>query len=96
MLTQEEKTKIIKQHKTHDSDTGSPEVQISLLTEEIKRLLLHLKKHAKDFHSKRGLLKMVAKRRKLLAYLKEKDPKRYDSVVKKIGLKSKSKKSKSK
>ena len=96
MLTQEEKTKIIKQHKTHDSDTGSPEVQISLLTEEIKRLLLHLKKHAKDFHSKRGLLKMVAKRRKLLAYLKENDLKRYDLVVKKIGLKSKTKKSKSK
>ena len=96
MLTQEEKTKIIKQHKTHDSDTGSPEVQISLLTEEIKRLLSHLKKHAKDFHSKRGLLKMVAKRRKLLAYLKENDLKRYDLVVKKIGLKSKTKKSKSK
>jgi len=87
MLTPEEKEKIIKKYKLHDLDTGSPEVQIALLTEEIKRLLLHLKKHSKDFHSKRGLLKMVAKRRKFLSYLKEEDTKRYNSVVKKIGLK---------
>ena len=87
MLTPEEKKKIIEKYKLHDLDTGSPEVQIALLTEEIKRLLLHLKKHPKDFHSKRGLLKMVAKRRKFLSYLKEEDNKRYNSVVKKIGLK---------
>ena len=87
MLTPEEKTKIIAKYKLHDLDTGSPEVQIALLTEEIKRLLLHLKKHPKDFHSKRGLLKMVAKRRKFLAYLKEEDTRRYNSIVKKIGLK---------
>jgi len=87
MLTPEEKEKIIKKYKLHDLDTGSPEVQIALLTEEIRRLLLHLKKHPKDFHSKRGLLKMVAKRRKFLSYLKEEDTKRYNSVVKKIGLK---------
>jgi len=87
MLTPEEKTKTIAQYKLHDLDTGSPEVQIALLTEEIKRLLLHLKKHPKDFHSKRGLLKMVAKRRKFLAYLKEEDTRRYNSIVKKIGLK---------
>jgi small subunit ribosomal protein S15 len=87
MLTPEEKEKLIKKYKIHDLDTGSPEVQIALLTEEIKRLILHLKKHPKDFHSKRGLLKMVGKRRRLLSYLKEEDEKRYNSLIKKIGLK---------
>jgi len=87
MLIPEEKLKVIKKYKLHETDTGSPEVQIALLTEEIKRLLLHLKKHSKDFHSKRGLLKMVAKRRKLLNYLKKEDTRRYNSISKKIGLK---------
>jgi len=87
MLTQEEKTKIIEKYKLHDLDTGSPEVQIALLSEEIKQLLLHLKKHSKDFHSKRGLLKMVSKRRDLLNYLKKEGTKRYNSIIKKIGLK---------
>ena len=87
MLTPEEKTKSIKDYKLHDSDTGSPEVQIALLTEEIERLVLHLKKHPKDVHSKRGLLKMVAKRRKFLTNLKEENVKRYNSIAKKIGLK---------
>ncbi len=87
MLTAQEKEKIISKYKLHDLDTGSAEVQIALLTEEIKKLLLHLKKHAKDLHSKRGLLKMVAKRRRLLAYLKEEDMKRYGQIVKKVGLK---------
>lgn len=87
MLTPEEKAKIIEKYKLHESDTGSAEVQIALLTEEIKRLVFHLKTHPKDFHSKRGLLKMVAKRRKFLRYLKEEDIKRYNSIVKKIGLK---------
>ena len=87
MLTFEEKEKLIKKYKLHDLDTGSPEVQIALLTEEIKRLILHLKKHPKDFHSKRGLLKMVGKRRRLLGYLKEEDEKRYKDILKKIGLK---------
>ena len=87
MLTPEEKEKIIKKYKIHDLDTGSPEVQIALLTEEIKKLILHLKKHPKDFHSKRGLLKMVSKRRRFLSYLKEEDEKRYTSLIKKIGLK---------
>ncbi|OGZ18962.1 MAG: 30S ribosomal protein S15 [Candidatus Nealsonbacteria bacterium RBG_13_42_11] len=86
MLTQEEKNKLIKEHKVHDLDTGSPEVQVALLTEEIKRLLLHLKKHAKDFHSKRGLLKIVSKRRTLLNYLKKEDVKRHNAILKKIGL----------
>ncbi len=87
MLTPEEKTKTIKKYKVHETDTGSPEVQIALLSEEIKRLLLHLKKHSKDFHSKRGLLKMVANRRKLLKYLKEESTRRYNIIIKKIGLK---------
>jgi len=87
MLSQEEKTKIIEKNKLHDLDTGSPEVQISLLSEEIEQLLSHLKKHSKDFHSKRGLLKMVSKRRDLLSYLKKENVKRYNSLIKKIGLK---------
>lgn len=87
MLNQEEKTKIIEKYKLHQSDTGSPEVQIALLSEEIKQLLLHLKKHPKDVHSKRGLLKMVSKRRALLKYLQKESPQKYSSLVKKIGLK---------
>ena len=87
MLTPEQKENLIKDYKIHDVDTGSPEVQIALLTEEIKRLLLHLKKHTKDIHSKRGLLKMVSKRKSLLNYLKKESTKRYNSIVKKIGLK---------
>jgi len=87
MLTPEEKEKVIKKYKLHETDTGSPEVQITLLTEEIKKLLLHLKKHSKDFHSKRGLLKMVSKRRSLLNYLKKEDTRRYNSIIKKIELK---------
>lgn len=87
MLTQKEKDKIISKYKLHGADTGSPEVQIALFTEEIKRLILHLKKHPKDFHSKRGLLKMVVKRKALLSYLKEEDIRRHNSILKKIGLK---------
>jgi len=87
MLTPEEKTKIIKKYKLHETDTGSDEVQIALLAEEIKRLLSHLKKHPKDLHSKRGLLAMVEKRRKLLKYLKENEEKRYNKIIKAIGLK---------
>lgn len=87
MLDIKEKQKIIEKYKLHASDTGSAEVQIALLTEEIKQLLSHLKKHKKDFHSKRGLLKQVAQRKKLLNYLKEEDETRYKSIVKKIGLK---------
>jgi small subunit ribosomal protein S15 len=87
MLSTGEKSKIIKKYKLHDLDTGSPEVQIALLSEEIKQLLLHLKKHPKDLHSKKGLLKMVSKRRTLLAYLKEESTRRYNSILEKIGLK---------
>ncbi len=87
MLNQEEKTAIIKKYKLHKSDTGSPEVQIAVLTEEIKQLLEHLKTNPKDLHSKRGLLGMVSKRRKLLRYLKTEDVKRYEETIKKLKLK---------
>ena len=89
MLEQKEKLKIIDKFKIHPADSGSPEVQVGIVTEEIRKLLLHLKKHAKDFHSKRGLLKMVAKRRTLLAFLKRENEKRYKSLLKKVGLKTK-------
>ncbi|OGZ35913.1 MAG: 30S ribosomal protein S15 [Candidatus Portnoybacteria bacterium RIFCSPLOWO2_12_FULL_39_9] len=87
MLTSKEKQKIIEGHKLHEKDTGSSEVQIAILTEQIEQLAKHLKKHSKDNHSRRGLLKMVIKRKKLLDYLKNEDEKRYHSVIKKLGLK---------
>jgi len=87
MLSSEEKDKIIKKYKLHDKDTGSSEVQIALITEEIKQLLLHLKKHPKDFHSKKGLLNMVSKRKSLLGFLKGENEKKYNSLIKKLGLK---------
>jgi len=87
MLIQKIKEKIIKEHKKHGADTGSPEVQIGLLSEQIKELLSHLKKHPKDLHSKKGLLKMVSKRRKLLKFLREESTRRYNSIIKKVGLK---------
>jgi len=86
MLTTEEKLEIIKKYNIHKTDTGSADVQIALLTEEIKRLLEHLKENKKDQHSRRGLLKMVSKRRKLLKYLENNDEKKYKDIVKKIGL----------
>lgn len=87
MITKRKKTKIIKEHKQHQKDTGSPEVQIAVLTEQIKELTVHLKKHPKDNHSRRGLLKMVSKRKRLLDYLKQEDEKRYKKIVKSLGLK---------
>jgi len=86
MLTTEEKLEIIKKYNIHETDTGSAEVQVALLTEEIQRLLEHLKENKKDQHSRRGLLKMVSKRRKLLKYLENKDEKKYKEIVKKLGL----------
>jgi len=85
-ITQERKNEIIETHKTHASDTGSPEVQIAILTENIVNLTDHLRTHKKDHHSRRGLLKMVGQRRKLLAYLKKKDVKRYSALIEKLGL----------
>ena len=87
MLKPNKKEKIVKKYKAHEKDTGSDEVQIALFTEEIKELLSHLKKHPKDLHSKRGLLKMVSKRRKLLKHLKKESEKKYNLLIKKIGLK---------
>lgn len=80
------KKEIIESYKVHDHDTGSPEVQIALLTERIGYLTEHFKTHAKDHHSRRGLLKLVAQRKKLLNYLKTSDKGRYDKVVEKLGL----------
>jgi len=86
-LNKEKKQKIIKSSQMHSGDTGSPEVQITLLTEKITNLSSHLKDHKKDNHSRRGLLQMVNKRRRLLAYLKRKDEERYNNLVKKLDLK---------
>ncbi len=85
-LQKQVKQKIIKSAQFHNTDTGSPEVQISLLTEKIASLSTHLKKHKKDNHSRRGLLQMVNKRRRLLAYLKGKDAERYSSLLEKLEL----------
>jgi len=86
-LKTKEKIKIIKEIGLDEKDTGSVDVQIVLLSKTIDKLVLHLKKHTQDVHSKRGLIKMVIKRKKLLAYLKKISEKRYSEVVKKIGLK---------
>jgi small subunit ribosomal protein S15 len=86
-LTKQKKTKVIATSKIHEKDTGSPEVQVALFTEKIKSLTSHLKKNKKDNHSRRGLLKMVSKRKKLLGYLKETDAKRYKKLTTSLGLK---------
>lgn len=83
-LTKAEKQEIIKGFGLHEGDTGSPEVQIAILTEEIERLSEHLKDHRKDNHSRRGLLQKVGKRRRLIQYLQENEPERYDSFSKKV------------
>ncbi|GMB08412.1 SSU ribosomal protein S15P [Thermolongibacillus altinsuensis] len=85
-LTQERKNEIINQFKIHETDTGSPEVQIAILTEKINNLNEHLRVHRKDHHSRRGLLKMVGKRRNLLTYLRKKDITRYRELINKLGL----------
>ncbi len=87
MFEKEKKSKVIKEYGINEKDTGSADVQIALLSEEIDALVLHLKEHPKDLHSKRGLISMVVKRKKLLAYLKKEDEKRYGAIIKKIGLK---------
>lgn len=86
VLTPEGKKEIIDRFKTNESDTGSPEVQIALLSNRIKYLTDHFKIHKKDHHSRRGLLKLVGKRRRLLDYLKRKDIERYRSVIKELGI----------
>jgi len=86
VLAREQKQSLIDQYRTHDSDTGSPEVQIALLSERIGQLTEHFKSHQKDHGSRRGLLMLVSKRRRLLDYLKKYDSERYKTVVQKLGL----------
>ncbi len=86
MLAREHKQSIIGQYRTHDSDTGSPEVQIALLSERIGQLTEHFKTHKKDHASRRGLLMLVSKRRRLLDYLKKYDTERYKDVISKLGI----------
>ena len=85
-LSSEIKNNIINEYRNHENDTGSPEVQIAILTERINQLTEHLKIHKKDYHSRRGLLKMVGKRRGLLNYLRDKKPERYRMIIEKLGL----------
>ncbi|HUT64996.1 MAG TPA: 30S ribosomal protein S15 [Spirochaetota bacterium] len=85
-LTKEEKEGVISNYRTHDADTGSPEVQIALFTERINQLTEHFKIHKKDHHSRRGLLKLVGQRRRLLDYLKKKDIQRYRVIIEKLGI----------
>jgi small subunit ribosomal protein S15 len=86
LLLKEEKTAVIEANKLHEGDTGSPEVQIAILTKRINDLTEHLKIHKKDHHSRRGLLKMVGHRRNMLNYLKKKDIERYRSLIAKLGI----------
>ena len=86
MITKEQKQSVIDQNRTHETDTGSPEVQIAILTERINQLTEHLKIHKKDNHSRRGLLQMVGHRRSLLDYLARKDIERYRTIIAKLGI----------
>jgi len=85
-LTKEDKTIIVEKFRNNQKDTGSPEVQIAIFSEQIKKLTEHLKTHKKDEHSRRGLLKMVGKRRRLLDYLAKKDTRKYEKVIGELGL----------
>jgi small subunit ribosomal protein S15 len=86
VLTKDKKTEVIDSYKTHESDTGSPEVQVAILTERIIYLTDHFKTHKKDHHSRRGLLKLVGQRRRLLDYLKDKDINRYRTLIQRLGI----------
>lgn len=86
MLSKEEKSKIIKDNKIHASDTGSPEVQIAIMTNRINYLSEHFESHKKDFHSRTGLMRLVGQRKRLLEYLKKEDPTRYEKLIKKLKL----------
>ncbi len=89
MITKSKKKKLVEKVKTHENDTGSPEVQISILTERIQEVSDHLKEHQKDIHSRRGLLQLVADRRRHMNYLQEKSPKRFNALMKKLNIKKK-------
>ena len=86
VLSKDRKTEVISTYKTHEGDTGSPEVQIAILSERITYLTEHFKTHAKDHHSRRGLLKMVGQRRRLLDYVRREDPARYTDLIKRLGI----------
>ena len=86
MMLKDQKTAIIEANRTHEGDTGSPEVQVAILTERIAQLTEHLKQHPQDNHSRRGLYKMIGKRRKLLDYLMDKDIERYRAIIAKLGI----------
>ena len=86
MQTKEVKEKIIKDNRTHSKDTGSPEVQIALITDRINYLTEHFSSHKKDYHSRRGLMKLVGQRKRLLEYLKQQDVKRYEALIKRLKL----------
>ncbi len=86
VLTKDRKTEVIDSYKTHESDTGSPEVQVAILTERITYLTDHFKIHKKDHHSRRGLMKMVGQRRRLLDYLKDKEISRYREIIQRLGI----------
>ena len=86
MILGEKKAQLIEKYRTHETDTGSPEVQVALITERIAELAEHFKTHVKDHHSRRGLLKLVGRRRRLLDYLKQTDLERYRTVIEKLGI----------
>ncbi len=86
MAVVESKEEIVREHRTHEGDTGSPEVQVAVLTRRIAHLTEHLREHKHDYHSRRGLLKMVGKRRRLLKYLQKKDVERYRALIARLGL----------
>ena len=86
MISKTRKQELLKEYATHEGDTGSPEVQVAVLTENINRLTEHMKEHKHDFHSQRGLMQMVGKRRNLLRYLKDKDFDRYHNLIQRLGL----------
>ena len=86
MLDKEKKSKIIEEYKTHTADSGSPEVQIALLTQRINDLTKHFSEHKKDFHSRTGLMKLVGRRKRLLEYLKSQDVNRYENLIKRLNL----------
>jgi small subunit ribosomal protein S15 len=86
VLTNDRKTEVIGAYRTHESDTGSPEVQVAILSERINYLTEHFKTHVKDHHSRRGLLKLVGQRRRLLDYLKRKDADRYSELIHRLGI----------
>ncbi|HTH16641.1 MAG TPA: 30S ribosomal protein S15 [Magnetospirillum sp.] len=85
-ITPERKAEVVKEFATHEGDTGSPEVQVAILSERIRNLTEHLKEHKKDFHSRRGLLIMVGQRRRMLDYLKDNSKTRYDALIARLGL----------